>query len=88
MYSLTYWQGTKAWMKGGGLTQRGALFSTCHRPSRVRGRWAGGSPCVQLFGDARWPGSGEEGLDEKSGKSRGCWGQAGKLGWLPGLGLA
>lgn len=30
----------------------------------------------------------EKGLDEKFGKSRGCRGQAGELGWLPGLGSA
>lgn len=30
----------------------------------------------------------KEGLDEKFGKSRGCWGQAGELGWWPGPGSA
>lgn len=30
----------------------------------------------------------EKGSDEKFGKSRGCRGQAGELGWLPGLGSA
>lgn len=47
-----------------------------------------GSPCIQFFGGTTWPRPGEEGLDEKFGKSRGCWGQAEKPGWLPGPGPA
>lgn len=82
-------QGTEAQMKGGGFCpEGGAIFHLPQRLSRARGSWAGRSPCIQLFGDASWPEFGVEGLDEEFGKSRGCWGQAGKLGWLPGLGPA